>query len=225
MQKLTCESVYSVRGYEAFRCTLEENGSVETRTIGIDDFVNLIRGSVIIRQEAIKINLGHMPKGYINGTVSTNGDFEVLIKAEEKIRCMRHYDNAFLIPFPKLLFLIRKGGRSLSGYVWAITDDDITEGTLLYNYPFGNVSTDGRICFGNILHSFKNIEDMQISDADKLVDAFFDASTNDDYWDAKKKAPNFKRQLDLLKDIDRKDKYPSNCLVKSGVDFKKIKLI
>jgi len=221
IQQLTSTTVYDVDGNVAFRCVLKQRSGREVaKTISSKDYVNMIAGSTVISGEMPYVRLGKLPKGFIDGAISDNG-IKAFIEVPEKVRCIRYFDanNMFLVPFPRLMFELEAvNGRFLGGYVYAVKGTKpIVDKTELYQYPFGNVSTSGHICFGNIFAQEVVVVEKFI-DFEKVIERFFSAITNDDYWGKKNriKSGKYETQRDFLKFLEGKAKYPSKELVAVG---------
>lgn len=80
-------------------------------------------------------------------------------------------------------------------------------------YPFGNVYDNGKICWGNTV--FPKMT--SIKDAEKLIQAFFDAETNNDlYQNRIAEHPEFKEQSGLLETLKEMEVFPQKWLKENG---------
>ena len=151
-------------------CTFEDDSQIQ-KTISFKDYQNLICDGVKEQKEQYT-EIFSLPKFFYKGGVTTKeNNFWVSFfvpKGMHQWACSA--TNEFLnIPYPNLFFVIEVNkGNVVQKNVYAVADDVPTESSLLYLYPYGNVSSDGNICMGNCITALDSIS---ISDA--FVEAFF----------------------------------------------------
>jgi len=176
----------------------------------------------------VRVPVGQLPSGYLDAVVSEKGFDSVTIYVPAQIRAFllgigQKMPLIFNIPMPPMVFRIKSNGVNLHGdccivkgsyeEVYAQYHAGKLQG---YYYPFGNVSDSGGICMGNIRVTMKSMCDASI-----FVDAFFDGITNHDYVVRGSRVTVKKGQMELLKALHGKDKFPERWLKKSEFDFLK----
>lgn len=205
-----------------FRVTDHSEDDIVTKVVSYDELRDIINGSYV--QKEVFCNVGEVPEGYIDGNVSTQGGGEVILYREpaKHVLFIKNGEDggmpmSFMIPFPGLLFRIRYGenghvsGRVLctTGSLEEIKDRYVKRALDGYAYPFGNVSSDGAVCMGNIKLSIGCLKD-----AEKYVGLFLDGVTNNDYMSTKLcTVTDINNQLDLAKALDGKEQFPLEWLV------------
>lgn len=159
---------------------VDDNEMIETKVISLDDFVDIITGS--IERDANEIEIGKLPNGYYSGAINVryNNSFRCTIVVPEGIFPVRYYDTNFTIPFPSLVFNFNVlKGKVVQARCFALKDVIPTDNSIIYRYPFGNVhSSNGNICWGS-----NNLETVnQMCDLNKIITLFYGSPTNDDLY-------------------------------------------
>lgn len=163
---------------------------------------NTYRHTALLPSNLIALRLG-----------KKEGSFIAFFFIPAKKQPLNLYGNRNIIPFPSLLFEFAvENDYCTRPVVYAVKEDTIDELTELYHYPFGNVYSDGRICFGS--NNLKDIKEP--ADCLKLISLFFGCETNNDLWDIKqnvsKKGSFVLTQAGLVEYIKTQDKYPADLL-------------
>lgn len=194
-------------------CIRYSDDSEEEKEITYNRLIEVINYSTL---EAEYIRIGDLPVGYVDSSIGTKGNsFNVIVRVPANIRIMSYFGDNYLIPFPETVFFLRakKGELQAGCSVFAIRESERNESNIqLYNYPFGNVYSEGEICWGNI--SFPYIENMKA--AEKCIALFYEAETNDDLYQVGKnvvKQMEFVHQRGLIEALRDKDKFPDEWLV------------
>lgn len=209
--RLDASTVIDRTGNVLFRVTLtEDDGSVLTKTLAPEDYLRLIQNNCTVKTEYI--HLGKLPKGYVDGAVAADDTFKVLLKVPASKRLLVHTSGHYEIPFPDLIFYFEVNKGTLKEkYVYAL------KGKILYHYPFGNVSTNGSICMGNI-----SCKELSLATADEAIDSFFSGVTNNDYYYPKEKVTVSYSQQVLLDKLSRLEEFPARWLKKSGTTLESL---
>jgi len=170
--------------------------TVFSKEISHDDFIRTLSTSKInidVNSEELKsYSLG---ANVVKFKASENGFFYFFLVKKGKYT-FNYGGFSNKINYPNLLFIIGIDSGYLMNYtrVFALKDEDIIESDSfgvhtykikkkanLYAYPFSNVSSDGRICWGNItMPSLDTYESIC-----ELVNLFFESESNKDfqsYW-------------------------------------------
>lgn len=213
---LRSETVYDKMGNILFRVHYETNkGDCIEKTVSFDSYLQILSASAIRKETLARIGrLEQLPRYYYDGSISATqkDSFDVILKIPAAQRVLIYGGRHWHIPMPALLFFfsVREGSIKRQE-CYALATDTTDSDTALYLYPFGNVSTQSRICFGNITLPKLN----GLSDIDMVVDAFLSSETNNDYYyDSDDIALNNsgKKQGDLLQYLQGKKKFPLQYL-------------
>lgn len=188
---------------------------VTKKRISFDNFVNIINESTI---QSEKMRIGKIPTGYYDGIIDVNGNYECLVVIPEGIKPLIYYDKTYIIPFPNLLFFFQvKNFILTSSKVFALKSQNINDNTLVYRYPFGNVSEEGSICWG--LKNNQKIESKHNSmkDVEEFISMFFGSPTNDDHWMSKRVKEKYVTQRCLIESLVKESRFPSELLVNTNI--------
>lgn len=159
------------------------------------------------------VEIGELPFGYIRGAkdASTMDTFLVALKLPPEKRLLIYYDDEYLVPFPELLFEFAvKNGKVQSSKVFSILHK--RGKNLMASYPFGNVYSDGTICWGtNILPAISEMKQTEL-----ILGMFFGASTNNDLYLGGSSAllkEVFMNQKGLILELVKRKKFPEKWLI------------
>lgn len=161
--------------------------------------------------------VGQLPAGFVDGGVCEN-TYEAIIKVPGGRRPLNYFGKEYLITFPDVVFyLASQGGNALTTKVWFAG-----ESGALYHYPFGNVHSDARICWGgNVLPKVMCMKDME-----KLVSLFFSAQTNDDLYKMVETKIDGKdvslSQREFIEYVSKMDTFPMGVLRPFGLTINQI---
>lgn len=183
------------------------NGISKKRILSIMDVARAFNS--MVEEQGVNGNLlEQMPKGYLNAAYQSPGNFKVWIALEETKRSMLYYGKAEYIPFPGLIFELEvMNSKVVTSNLFSYIGT-AKEGMKLYNYPFGNVYDEGKICWGNM--NLPAI--MTLKDTEKIINMFLASETNNDLFRNRK----FQTQRALIEDIKDKDLFPKEYLTDSG---------
>ncbi|WP_193774770.1 hypothetical protein [Vallitalea guaymasensis] len=153
--------------------------------------------------------IGHLPDGYVNGQIGKLGDFKCIVSYKGKRLLFNYYDIEYLIPFPSCVFYFKcKNQKLISSKVFTFKTKSILKTSKLYTYPFGNVYSNGDICWGgNLLPNLTTLKDI-----DDVVRLFFCSKTNNDLYNINNTKLK-KSQDKLIKYLVGKKIFPTDILV------------
>ena len=166
------------------------DGSAVQKTVTMADFIRAM--STIEAEQERCLEIGQIPNGFYDGVLIQNKEqsFDVIITVRE--------------------------GMVSASFCFALKRDEsgmIGPASRLCYYPFGNVYDNGKICWGNTV--FPKMT--SIKDAEKLIQAFFDAETNNDlYQNRIAEHPEFKEQSGLLETLKEMEVFPQKWLKENG---------
>lgn len=188
--------------------TTNKKGASSTKVLSHEVYVNMLKNNTIIRKEPKRHRLGSLPYGYVDAIYGEPGDYQIAVLYPAKIRGVKYYNNTYRIPNPNTLFIYDvKRGVVCSKLCFAVKDETITDETILYHYPFGNVGEYGSMCYGNI----KLPDVTNMSAIDELVELFLSGDVNDDLYTTSKTTKNCK-QFELYEFLEGKKKFPDKIL-------------
>lgn len=197
---------------------IDDNNVHSSKYISIQNLISALSHSVVSEDRFYR--LGKMPHNYYDGLILRNENEQISGEIALSVPMHRttiHFeDTDYQICFPALFFYFSiKDSRIGSTYVFALKGNQWNEDDVLYNYPFGNVSTDyHNVCWGS--NQLPAIETLQTLDV--VVSLFYDSPTNNDYYSAGEstrwKEDNLRailKRLDGLEKFPEKILMPSNC--------------
>ena len=194
-----------------------DDGEEIIKTISLYEFANMLGSSLlpVIKKEFT--HLGKLPIGYIDCFYENGGTFSILVERKAQIRKLFYEQEVYAIPFPRLLFkFVVKDGVLIDKRCAALKNDaDLYDFYETYQYPFGNVSSLGSICFGNI--NLPKINTM--TDIDTVIDLFFEGETNDDYYTNGKCIVPHYSQKQLIMLLSKKEVFPEEWLYQNNIDI------
>lgn len=161
----------------------DETGIVKKKVLSMTTVLELLN-SCAENVATFGPRTGRMPEGFVDSVF----DFQTLtgrvaIHIPKHLQPLNYNGEIAMIPFPNLLmFHTFKGGvlqKSLAFSCIEDTASQIDNDTVLYNYPFGNVSPGpGKVCWGINRHEKLN----SISDINLYTDKFLNSETNSDLY-------------------------------------------
>lgn len=185
-----------------------EGGRMIRKTISFEDYKNLLFGSE--NKEVTYFSVEH-PRYYYQGYASDQkGTFKVIltVPSGQHMFVSEKFKIAAQIPYPALAFKLSFGkGICKERNCYALDTDTPTDDSVLYRYPYGNVSHVGSICMGNI-----SIKCASIKDADKFVDAFFEGVDEGHYYSAGENTIPVYKEKQLVKKVMEIGSFPSQWL-------------
>lgn len=128
------------------------DGQQLQKTLSFTDYKELI-GIAVREEKEPYFSIPDLPQYYYRGGITAKEDtFWVSFFLPKGVRQLGYSptNEFFRITYPGLFFVISVNkGVVVQKHCYAVADGTITENSLLYKYPFGNVSQDGSICMGN----------------------------------------------------------------------------
>ncbi len=180
------------------------NGIGESRVLTMTDFLSAMG-------EIGSANTWHdvtSPQETVMAKINGRGERIVEFSIPGRKRTFLYYSDEYVIPMPTLHFQLQSSTTSIKGKCKCWVEKNGEE----FLYPFGNVSTDSEICWGNTkLPKAESFAVMR-----EWVDLFFASVTNDDYYSSKAPTIDSKpmQQRELLAKLQDLDEYPDEYLIK-----------
>lgn len=196
---------------------IQDDHSVESKVISFEDFLSILNGS--FENSYDEYEIGKLPKGYYKGSLFPNHEnsFKCTVVVPPGKFPVSYYGTIYTIPFPSLVFCFKViKGCVNSSTCYAVKDDSPTDDTVLYTYPFGNVHSNGNICWGS-----NSLGDVRVlADIDRLVATFYGVPTNNDLFtpgDTVLRTESFVETLrSFYEHLNGKDDFPTNVLSPFG---------
>lgn len=187
----------------------EEDGSIMAKRLSVDDYLCLFQESVQKKKSYVAVP--RLPKEVVWAAMTDEPDtFKAVILLPEASRPVFYCGQIIeSVPFPALCAFVEvEGGRRMNTKLFAIKT--MEKNAELFRYPFGNVSQDGRCCFGNIV--VDKLRDA--GESLRVTEAFLTGETNNDLWES---IGNYSSQGNLFEDLHGKKRFPKNLLKKVGM--------
>ena len=198
---------------------IRKDGCYQKKVISYDTLAKILIGSSIDRHV---FNASIPNNSY--SIYETNGGYGCIFLVKGKKRPLL-FERAnkrltYIVPYPNLLFDTR---ASENGYVscriFAVKDEILTEDTVLYQFPYSNVSDSGHVCFGTNEIIFSEPKEMK-TDCERMVDIFFSSPYNGDYYAEKYTSwlePDMRK---LFEKLSSREQFPNEILISKGTTVK-----
>ncbi|MBO8160585.1 MAG: hypothetical protein H0Z24_03020 [Thermosipho sp. (in: Bacteria)] len=154
-----------------------------------------------------------LPQGTVAYKESVNNEkYAVALLVSGKKRWTAYFKDRFQVPYPNLIFFLEVESEKITNStVVAVKDTVINRETQLFHYPFSNVYSNTKICWGTIgLGDFKIKEPRQL---EMVPELFFGAENNNDLY------VNKKPLRQLFEELETKEVFPIELLRPIGIDF------
>lgn len=193
--------------------TVKKNDGQQIRKkVRIDQFIDLIKTAT---NSCRFRRIGPIPDGLVDFSIGDRaGYIKAVFSVPAGVRMLPYYGEIFTVPFPEtVFFLSTQSGRIVESKVFA------KKGNLLYHYPFGNVYSDGRICWGGT--SLPSVQ--AIADLKKIPALFYGGDTNNDLYTVGTNVIRkeiFVHQRGLIHALKELQEFPAEWLVPiAGTSF------
>ena len=195
---------------------INDNGVIQEKYVDIKELLKALSKSTV--SDDLMHRIGKLPQYYYDGAISREGgtlNGKVVMVVPKGKRQAVYENTRYNIPFPTLLFYFEiTDGRIKKTLVYALKGKRHRENSVLYNYPFGNVSLYAHtVCWGH--NTLPKISDLQTLDV--ICSLFYDSPSNNDYYTPEKSTKwdysNLRGVYEKLQDFDE---FPEEILVQSG---------
>ena len=199
--------------YECAQITIEEkSGQKRQRLVTIESLIKAMLHSFAPKKTSVAI--GKLPFGYYESEVGEDqgklcANVITVLPASRQI--MQYEETAYDICLPSLVFKFEVECEKIHNtLVYVLKDKTPTDKSKLYRYPFGNVSLEGRVCWGsNVLPRITELKALE-----SVMMLFIQSPGNSDYYQGKDycghKDFTLRQLFEKLKD---EESYPGNFLV------------
>lgn len=194
----------------------ESSGEVTKRTLPLEDFVNLIAGSTVIKKEEISMLESTIPDGCFKlrlGEKAENFDAAFFLPEETVGAKILGNPLRFLQP-KRVVFLSHReqGANAFSRtnlQVYAVKDDKVTGKSSLFWYPLGHVEKDGHVCTGG---ACVNVKLNSVEDSYKYFESFFTAESSGHYYNPDRTITEKMSYGAMMEALSNLDKFPYQWL-------------
>lgn len=203
---------------------VNDDHSVVKKLLKHADYIRTLMGT---EAKSEMISIGQLPRGYYDGRMSATEqkDYECIIVVPQGVRPVELYEETFMVPFPITVFKLgARNGKLCVSYVYAASDEVVTDQSRLSYFPFSNVYEDGKICWGQ--NTLPNINAMR--DFDLVTGLFFGSPANTDlYYPSQHLSKDAPIETNTLKEflgyLDGKDEFPAEILKECGKKISSLK--
>lgn len=159
-----------------------EAGITQKKLLDMATVLQLLQDSS--ETEDFGFRTGRMPDGFVDSMFNFQSMTGIVaIHIPRHIQPLNYNGELEMIPFPNILMAHKfKHGVLQQSLAFSCMEDiasQINDDTELYHYPFGNVSANGRVCWGSNRHE----KLVKISDVNLFTDKFFNSETNADLYE------------------------------------------
>lgn len=197
---------------------ITDDGVKQVKKVTISSLVEVLSGSQ--EGELNLIRTGKLPRGYYDGKIyqdkqDLNGEIVIVLPKNRQI--FNYRKEYHEISMPSLVFHFKVVHHIIkSTCVYSMKDNIPNDSSMLYYYPFGNVSLyTNEVCWGANMRKITNLKDL-----DEFVTLFLQAPTNDDYYTPGKSCSELMEQYQLIELLEDREEFPDEWLV--GTANKKI---
>ncbi len=195
--------------------TVSDNGVVMEKRLTIEDYLDLLKSNIVLQKSWLSLKRIPDTMYHLRVCAEEPDTYEAVLVYKATKRQFFFCERQFILPFPALIAkIVVKEEKRRDVYLYALDRDKITDDSPLYNYPFGNVSADGKCCYGNIVANKTPIHEVE-----KILDDFLLGETNGDlFYDGKVK--KYTKQTDLVSSLQKLNVFPQKLLNKNGKTVK-----
>lgn len=192
----------------AAKIVIDNNGVKSSKMVSMENLRNLINDNCYYEKPEGFTRIGVLPNGLYDASIKEeDGIFNAYatIITPQKKQMITFIDQGFYILFPSLIYFFKvEANRCVKSSVFAIKDKVPMDHSKLFNYPFGNVHNDGKICWGNIqLPEINSLFDLQ-----EIVKLFIQSPTNLDLYHN----PSFNNPREMYKKLEHCRVFPAKLL-------------
>lgn len=193
-----------VFGRDCVSVTAKDGKEVVERTMTVSDFLKLFGDSLEVKPTFQKIEGDWLPDKYYDLQFFDTENWGIVFPVKTAKRLLVHTSGQYEVWYPNLVFfLMVRNGAITEKNCFAVKE--VVPDAELYRYPFGNVSSSGSICMGNI--------DIDVRKGPMaFLDEFFLGVTNNDYYSSDCAVTQKWSQSKLLENLSKESSFPAKWL-------------
>lgn len=199
--------------YECAQVTIEEKGGQKrSRLVTMESLLRAMTRSVVNKRTSIPI--GRIPFGYYESEVGEDQGklcATVITVLPASRQMIQYEETMYDVCLPSLVFRFEVDCEMLkSTSVYVLKDEAPADKSKLYRYPFGNVSMEGRVCWGS--NALPRITELKTLESMMML--FIQSPGNADYFQGKEYCGHEDYTLrQLLEKLKDEESYPDEFLV------------
>lgn len=189
-----------------------KSGKKKSRIVSMESLLKAMHKSLVIKSAGTAV--GKIPFGYYDAQISEDqgmfcADMIAVLPAGKQM--MRYEDTFYDVSVPSLVFRFEVARGKITGTrVYVMKDEAPTDQSCLYRYPFGNVSSQGGVCWGGNklpeIHDLKGLEEAMM--------LFIQSPCNSDYYNGSDYCGHAGLSLrELFVKLKDEEAYPDDYLV------------
>lgn len=198
--------------------TTQKNGlKKEIREIHLNDVLEIVKSGLVL-------TTGLMATGIKEYNLDKNGKEYITLELPPRIRKVsyRHSDNdevgKYIVPFPGLVFVAVFENKKMYDCICVAIRKPLSQNSgKLFHFPFSNVNSDGRICWGDGVNKNR----YSLLNVDSLARYFLESNFNQDLSDRRFISPSAKVKTmgDFFRYLDGLEKFPETTLKSFGTNY------
>lgn len=189
-----------------------KSGKKRVRIVSMESLLKALQKSLVIKRGGMAV--GKIPFGYYDAQITEDqgmfcADMIAVLPAGKQM--MRYEDTLYDVSIPSLVFRFEVNRERITGTrVYVMKDKTPTDQSCLYRYPFGNVSSQGGVCWGGNklpdIHDLKGLEEAMM--------LFIQSPCNSDYYNGSDYCGHAGLSLrELFEKLKDEEAYPNDYLV------------
>lgn len=172
-------------GYDCAKVVLTDaKGKKSSKVVEIGSLLKAFKKAVV--ETVAQAPIGDIPFGYYNGAIGISDNklkADIITVLPASMQMMQYENTPYDVCVPSLAFSFQVDkGRLQNTRVFVLKDENPTENSVLYRYPFGNVHDDGRVCWGsNVFPDIREIKRLEM-----VMTLFIQSPCNSDLYQSEK---------------------------------------
>lgn len=162
----------------------DKAGKKSSKIVEIGSLLKALKCAVKVDVEQARI--GKIPFGYYDGAIGMCNSklcADIVTVLPASMQMMQYENTRYDVCVPSLVFSFHVNkGRLEKTRVFTIKDENPTENSVLYRYPYGNVYDDGRVCWGS--NALPDI--LEIKRLEMVMTLFIQSPCNSDLYRSEK---------------------------------------
>ncbi len=215
--QLKSRTVRSSSGAVMMEVTLCDGDKIlEQKVLSIDAFVALLTNATYKEDAPVTVHVAKTPEDFVDGFATDNdgtlGAIFYLPPAKHQFVLAgdkKHKRKAYFLPMPGLVYLVVFNQGSCRTFDCYAVKEWNGDDTVLFKYPFGNVSESGHVCMGTI----KSGKVSRFDDLREFIEDSLNGETNSDYIGDNVRLAFEGSQYDFCEQIKDEGEFPSKLLL------------
>ncbi len=129
----------------------DKTGQKKSKIVEIGSLLKAFKCAV--KMDVEQAPIGKIPFGYYDGAIGMCNSklcADIVTVLPASMQIMQYENTQYDVCVPSLVFSFHVNkGRLMNTRVFTLKDEEPTDNSVLYRYPYGNVYEDGRVCWGS----------------------------------------------------------------------------